>query len=295
MQQNGRKGPWILSKRQGEGTMISCHFQSMRRIPKEHFVETEKKLTILARPPWNYTPQKRTKSSPLKNWPKPRNKGSSPTPTIFRGELLVLGEGNTSPTSQHFCVDDFPNFPLFMLFTNLGGWFQVPQWIMHIKYQDKPISQFSSICSWMWRSLWMTLLRRCSLVLEPASDTRFSVPAINSEVFSSKQCWWVTSAGPHGNECSWAMWALNSISSGPFCGVGAMEPHGFPSETSTWRWVSLQIPAVSLKASKICWGTSRQNSGRRISPQCWCYVPYHPWDWYIYLHLVDFYGKYTYI
>ena len=39
--------------------MISCHFKSMRRIPKENVVETEKKLTILPRPPWNYTPQKR--------------------------------------------------------------------------------------------------------------------------------------------------------------------------------------------------------------------------------------------
>ena len=23
-------------------------------------------------------------------------------------------------------------------------------------------------------------------------------------------------------------------------------------------------------------------------------LPYHPWDWYIYLHLVDFYGKCRY-
>ena len=32
-----------------------------RIIPKENFIETEKKLTILASPPWNYTPQKLTK------------------------------------------------------------------------------------------------------------------------------------------------------------------------------------------------------------------------------------------
>ena len=34
--------------------------------------------------------------------------------------------------------------------------------------------------------------------------------------------------------------------------------------------------------------------GQQLESQIAVYKPpdpYHPWDWYIYLHLVDFYGK----